>query len=402
MSKLNALVCGLVLAAAGSATGQEARPTELRKVSQIIGSSVLLQDGVNYGKVEDIVLNEDGCIEYVVVSREDRYALMPWGVATVDYGRRAVVFDVTPQVVQPLFFARDAWPDVADPQFSRRVQDAFGPRAVCEVRRESVRPGPDAPRPTEPPKAKVQSRPGRGPDAPPPRRPAEGQGEGEGAGCPAPRRPAEGQGEGEGEGAGCPAPRRPAEGQGEGEVRASMRSDRAGGGVGAPRASRCRKAARGPRSGARGRGKFEDPRVRGMVGRWMGSTASPTASRAWAASRRGPCSGGYVLYRRGVIFAIARRARRLQRGDPLLAPIVRDDGDEGRELAAPGAALPDRPQHGRHPQPVRLARPRAQSAGTSTPSARSWPRSASGPRPSASPSRQADLGVNPSISASPR
>jgi hypothetical protein len=100
----------------------------------------------------------------VVVAREDRYALMPWGVATVDYGRRSVVFDVTPQVVQPLFFARDAWPDVADPQFGRRVQDAFGPRAI---RRESARPAPDAPRPAEP-KAKAQARPGRGPDAPAP------------------------------------------------------------------------------------------------------------------------------------------------------------------------------------------------------------------------------------------
>lgn len=169
MSKLNALVCGLVLVAAGPAAGQEARPGELRKVSQIIGSSVLLQDNASYGKVEDIVLNEDGCIEYVVVSREDRYALMPWGVATVDYGQRTVVFDVTPQVVQPLFFARDAWPNVADPQFNRRVGDAFGPRAIRrEVGPGSVRPGREDSRSAEPSKAKSQARPGRGPDSTPP------------------------------------------------------------------------------------------------------------------------------------------------------------------------------------------------------------------------------------------
>ncbi len=159
MSKLTALTCGLVLAAAGAATGQEARPTELRKVSQIVGSSVLLQDGVSYGKVEDIVLNEDGCIEYVVVTREDRYALMPWSVARVDYGKRAVTFDVQPQAVQPLFFARDAWPNVSDPQFGSRVQEAFGPRAVRRgVRQESVRPGPDAPRPADQPKAKTREK----------------------------------------------------------------------------------------------------------------------------------------------------------------------------------------------------------------------------------------------------
>jgi sporulation protein YlmC with PRC-barrel domain len=168
MSKLKALVCGLVLAAAGPSTGQEARPTELSKVSQIIGSSVLLQDGVNYGKVQDIVLNEDGCIEYVVVSREERYALMPWAVARFDYGQRALIFNVTPQVVQPLFFARDAWPNVADPVFGRRVRDAFGPSAVRrEVRRESVRPEPDTPQPSEQPKAKAKAKE-KGTDAPQP------------------------------------------------------------------------------------------------------------------------------------------------------------------------------------------------------------------------------------------
>jgi len=108
----------------------------------VIGSSIQLQGGESYGKVEDFVFNDDGCIDYVVVNRDDRYALMPWSMANVNWGRRVVTYDVAPAAVQPLFFARDAWPKVTDPAFGQRMTKAFGSRAV---RRQVLRPAPDAP-----------------------------------------------------------------------------------------------------------------------------------------------------------------------------------------------------------------------------------------------------------------
>ena len=68
MRKLTALACGLVLASSGLAMAQvtETRtvtttyPDGTRRVSQIIGSNIRLQDGTNYGRVEDVVLDDDG------------------------------------------------------------------------------------------------------------------------------------------------------------------------------------------------------------------------------------------------------------------------------------------------------------------------------------------------------
>jgi len=143
MRKLNALACSLALIASGRVMAQvtETRtvttpiPAGTRTVNQIIGSNIRLQGGTSYGRVEDIVLNEDGVVEYLVVSREGSYALLPWSAARVDYGQRVVTYDVTPQVVQPLFFTREAWPNYSDPQFTTRIRSAF-PRAVRrEVRR---------------------------------------------------------------------------------------------------------------------------------------------------------------------------------------------------------------------------------------------------------------------------
>lgn len=156
MKLFNMLAFGLALASSGLATAQQVRietqtttttapaagpsttivqtapaaPVGVRKVSQILGSTVQLQDGSGFGKVDDIVLDEEGRIDYLVVSRDNQVAVMPYDAARVDYGRRVVVYDVTPQAAQPLFFAPTAWPNLADPQFSRRMEGAFGPRAM--------------------------------------------------------------------------------------------------------------------------------------------------------------------------------------------------------------------------------------------------------------------------------
>jgi len=156
MIKFNTLACGMALAVSGLAAAQEAvqettrttttpdgtTTTEVRRVSQVIGSNVALQGANDFGKVEDIVLNDNGCIEYVVVTRGGQYAMLPWDAASLNYGRRVVTFNVAPQVIQPLFFARNAWPSVSDTKYVGRVREVFrrGPG-----RRDVLRPAPNGP-----------------------------------------------------------------------------------------------------------------------------------------------------------------------------------------------------------------------------------------------------------------
>jgi len=145
------LATGLVLAACGVGVAQdvvqETRTTtttpaggtsEIRRVSQLIGSNVRLQGADSYGKVEDVVLDNNGGIGYLVVAKGNQYALMPWNAADVNYGQRLVTYDVTPQAVQPLFFAQNAWPTISDQQFTTRMQRVF-PNSRA-VRRDALRP----------------------------------------------------------------------------------------------------------------------------------------------------------------------------------------------------------------------------------------------------------------------
>lgn len=142
MWKHTGLIFGLTIAASSLAVGQEViqevqpvtpapggATSEIRRVSQILGASVRLQGEDTYGKVDDIVLDENGTIQYLVVSKGDRYVMMPYNAANVDYGQRVVIYDVAPQAVEPLFFERSAWPRLADPQYTTRIRKIF-PRAA--------------------------------------------------------------------------------------------------------------------------------------------------------------------------------------------------------------------------------------------------------------------------------
>src|SRR6266568_2825849 len=45
--------------------------TQVRRVSAVIGASVALTAGETFGKVEDIIINDQGCIDFVVVVFEE-------------------------------------------------------------------------------------------------------------------------------------------------------------------------------------------------------------------------------------------------------------------------------------------------------------------------------------------
>jgi len=154
MLRSTGIACGLVLATGclvraqvitettTTTTSAPAGATELRRVSQILGSSVLLQGTNNFGKVEDIVLGENGSPSYLVVAANGRYVMMPWNAADVNYGRRVVTYDVAPQALQPLYFERNAWPNVANPQYTNQVTRIFPRRGVIRQRNvETVQPG---------------------------------------------------------------------------------------------------------------------------------------------------------------------------------------------------------------------------------------------------------------------
>jgi len=131
------LAIGLVLAAPGlfaqaqqettttTVRNQGGTTTQIHTVTSVIGSSVQLQGGGNYGKIQDIVLNDSGCLEYVVVAYEDQYYAVPWTVATVNYQERSIVLNTTQQDLRQVGFSRNDWRGVTYDQVSQKARQVF-------------------------------------------------------------------------------------------------------------------------------------------------------------------------------------------------------------------------------------------------------------------------------------
>jgi sporulation protein YlmC with PRC-barrel domain len=120
----------------------------MRRVSQILGSTVRLNDGSGYGVVEDIVIGPDNRVEHLVVSHDSQYVALPWVAGQFIPGQRIVVYNVAPLAIQPLLFPGSAWPNFADPVFTRRMQTIFPGmtrREIRPVERRSLRPVPTPP-----------------------------------------------------------------------------------------------------------------------------------------------------------------------------------------------------------------------------------------------------------------
>ena len=69
-------------------------PTEVRRVSKMIGSSAQLKAGDKVGKVKDLVIDKESTIEFVVVDFEEELILVPFNLIQVDIAREVIIIDV--------------------------------------------------------------------------------------------------------------------------------------------------------------------------------------------------------------------------------------------------------------------------------------------------------------------
>jgi PRC-barrel domain len=126
-----ALACGLVVVGAVLAqqrtdTRTVTSTTTIHRGTVVMGANVVLQDGTTVGRVEDFVITDGGCIDYVVVAYESKYVLVPWTVATWS-GDRTIRMNVArDRFVQVPTFTRDQWTTVQDTQYIQRVRTAWG------------------------------------------------------------------------------------------------------------------------------------------------------------------------------------------------------------------------------------------------------------------------------------
>jgi hypothetical protein len=110
-----------------------------RRFRTIMGANVVIHDNVAIGKVDDLVLGDDGCIDYMVVTERDRYVLVPWSAARIDFASRGVTIEIREDRFREVpTFTRERWPDLSDSRYVERLYTYYGvkPRPKVEKREE--------------------------------------------------------------------------------------------------------------------------------------------------------------------------------------------------------------------------------------------------------------------------
>src|SRR5215217_5372426 len=113
-------------------TSSTTTTTQYQRVSAVVGTSVTL-GSESLGKVTEVVINSDGCIEYLIVQYADGFVPVPWAVTTVNFEQKSIVVqstDVTVARLREMTFAEGRWPNFADQQFTQQVRTVWGERAI--------------------------------------------------------------------------------------------------------------------------------------------------------------------------------------------------------------------------------------------------------------------------------
>jgi len=116
--------------------------TKVRKVTAIIGTEVVVSEEA-LGKVKEIVVNDHGCIEYLIVADGEEYVAVPWGAVRYEAGARSITVTttVTREKLRAVRFRSSAWPDFASDRWTRGAAGVWGEKALRRPQRDGGRDG---------------------------------------------------------------------------------------------------------------------------------------------------------------------------------------------------------------------------------------------------------------------
>ena len=103
-------------------------PGQHYRAKQILGSKVTIEGGTEVGTVEDIVLDDGGNVDYLVVANsDDKLVTVPWDAAKFNVGKRVAVVHITPEKFQEVpTYTPDQYPVFSTPAYRNQTYRYYG------------------------------------------------------------------------------------------------------------------------------------------------------------------------------------------------------------------------------------------------------------------------------------
>ncbi|MDB5340773.1 MAG: PRC-barrel domain protein [Planctomycetaceae bacterium] len=140
------LVATLVSANFVSAQAPAAKPAgassgQVFRAKQVIGSQVNIEGDASVGTVDDIVLDDHGNVDYlIVINADNKLVTVPWDAAAFNIEKRIATVRIAPKVYQQIpTYTTEQYPTFAAPTYRTQIYKYYGITPGAE--RRAVRRG---------------------------------------------------------------------------------------------------------------------------------------------------------------------------------------------------------------------------------------------------------------------
>lgn len=97
------------------------------RAKSIIGSKVHLQGNSQAGTIEDIVFDDEGVIDYFIVSDGSKMVTVPWEAAKFNFEKRTAVINITEEQYRQIpTYTTERYPDFYTPTYRTQVYKYYG------------------------------------------------------------------------------------------------------------------------------------------------------------------------------------------------------------------------------------------------------------------------------------
>jgi hypothetical protein len=119
------------VAPAGAQAAQNANPSapaQQYRAKQILGSQVTVQGDASVGTVDDMVLDDHGNVDYLIVARADgKLVTVPWDATIFNADKRMATVQITQEKFQQVpTYTTQQYPAYATPAYRSQVYQYYG------------------------------------------------------------------------------------------------------------------------------------------------------------------------------------------------------------------------------------------------------------------------------------
>jgi hypothetical protein len=97
------------------------------RAKEVLGSKVSIEGNVSIGRVDDIVFDGDGYVEYLIVDNEGKLVTVPWEAAKFNFKERSAMVNITPdQFKQVPTYTVEKYPVFTAPTYRTDTYRYYG------------------------------------------------------------------------------------------------------------------------------------------------------------------------------------------------------------------------------------------------------------------------------------